>query len=544
MSSNNNSTASRSPTLAAANTKANESDAANKAQSSSDMLDQTASVEQDADSGVAQDISHKTISSSETGIDQASDPITGNQASENAVKDSANSADLHNAAGETTSLDAANDFPLDPAEQTSQPKVHKTKAKKTKRKKQGRKAAATAQNSTVANDTDNAIGQSWDTMQAVADGNGAAAASSKKPQTKKRSTLDEELDKKLQAELKKPAKWGTQVEPIKAADMRDDFKLMGFSSDKIEEMMSTKEPIKVDGATQRPAGGGGMCVANTGPEPTKRRRKPAARGQAKYEPLSIYEEQNWVLFDPLKGFPAFLGGPSTAISRWAQFQPGNQRVLLFNTLTQSVRTQTVPDVLRGKAVNYTDLGPKITGFKPVKSTKKKSAPDATAAEIQEAPALGRGARRNTRELPSSEATNSSPAAGKKRKADAVSSSEPLTSTPASKEATELHPVAGNKRKSEEMASPEENIPSSPPKAPRTLLLRALKGKRTFLPGNYDVISAETAKMPRKRRADRASTVAQVAETEPKERKKRRPGRPKITPTMVENSSSDGKEVVE
>jgi hypothetical protein len=101
--------------------------------------------------------------------------------------------------------------------------------------------------------------------------------------------LDAELDKWLTKENTKRNLWGTQIEPVSALNMRSDFEAMGFDADKVDAMMGTRETLKVDGLTQRPAAGTGKRVPNTGPLPVKKTPKP--KGKGKYEVLKIWADQ-------------------------------------------------------------------------------------------------------------------------------------------------------------------------------------------------------------------------------------------------------------
>jgi len=100
------------------------------------------------------------------------------------------------------------------------------------------------------------------------------------------AVIDTELTKWLTVDKKKPSPWGTQVEAVGPENMADDFKFMGFSSDKVQELLVMKEPVKVDGLTQRVRldTGAGSFVPGTGPEPIKRVRR-----AAKYQDLILFE---------------------------------------------------------------------------------------------------------------------------------------------------------------------------------------------------------------------------------------------------------------
>jgi hypothetical protein len=102
------------------------------------------------------------------------------------------------------------------------------------------------------------------------------------------AVVDAELTKWLTADKKKPTPWGTQVEPICPENMANDFEAMGFSSDKVKELVVMKEPVKVDGLAQMVnlKTGAGSFVPGTGPEPPKRVRR-----AAKYHDLILFEDK-------------------------------------------------------------------------------------------------------------------------------------------------------------------------------------------------------------------------------------------------------------
>ena len=81
--------------------------------------------------------------------------------------------------------------------------------------------------------------------------------------------------------------------------------------------------------------------------------------------ININETLDWVLFDPLEGFPPQLGEPPAFFHGFAKYQPGNTKVLEYNLVNHSVRLKTTPDVLKGMAVHYTNFGPRLVEV-PVK----------------------------------------------------------------------------------------------------------------------------------------------------------------------------------
>jgi hypothetical protein len=138
-------------------------------------------------------------------------------------------------------------------------------------------------------------------------------------------------------------------------------------------------------------------------------------------------------------------------------------------------------------VDYTESGPRIEGWEPIGSTRKKLPPPSPQPEAEaEAPVLGRGAIRRTRI---------------KRKSDEISAAEAPESAPAASPAPE------------EMAAAAGTAPPSPAK----------KVKKEASPP-----AAEESLGP---------VASESVVGEGKQKRKRRPGKPKISAARVENSSS-------
>ena len=225
--------------------------------------------------------------------------------------------------------------------------------------------------------------------------NGKIVANSNGKPESKQETIDQELEKYLKAQKLKPFHWGTQVEPLSNETMSKDFAEIGYSPDTIKALLKQKEPVKVDGLTQRPSAGFGKHVAGTGVSPTKPKKKPSTRGMPKYEALVLFAGQgtfptspssifwqelltdiatDWVLFDPLKGYPEAMGVPPSTATRWERFAPENARILSQNAKTKTIKSQKTPAALRGITVDYTVSGPRIEGWVPIGTTKKTAAP--------------------------------------------------------------------------------------------------------------------------------------------------------------------------
>lgn len=107
-----------------------------------------------------------------------------------------------------------------------------------------------------------------------------------------------------------------------------------------------------------------------------------------------------------------------------------------HTKTKALKSQTVPEALRGKTVDYTPSGPRIADFEPIKKRKKMVvAPEEPAPQEPSAPTLPprESKRLKTAALsPIPEAEEATPTplvavppatAGKKRKAEETTTSE-------------------------------------------------------------------------------------------------------------------------
>ncbi|RMZ15599.1 hypothetical protein D0860_01498, partial [Hortaea werneckii] len=157
--------------------------------------------------------------------------------------------------------------------------------------------------------------------------------------------------------------------------LKSDLKAFGFDAKEVKQLVAKKEPI-VDAQGQRPPHAAGVIVRsdsygsnnswNDGEDGEDRWTGGAGRTTGKngngkgYEHLYLKEGTNWVLFDPLRGWPHFGPfGPPPFLLKWEYYEPGNANLLEFNVISHSVRMRSCPDFLKGKRVVYTKTGPKI-----------------------------------------------------------------------------------------------------------------------------------------------------------------------------------------
>ncbi|KAI7265966.1 hypothetical protein KC343_g2967 [Hortaea werneckii] len=157
--------------------------------------------------------------------------------------------------------------------------------------------------------------------------------------------------------------------------LKSDLKAFGFDAKEVKQLVAKKEPV-VDAQGQRPPHAAGIVVRseshgsnnswNDGEDGEDKWTGRAVRTTGKngngkgYEHLYLKEGTNWVLFDPLRGWPHFGPfGPPPFLLKWEYYEPGNAKLLEFNVISHSVRMRSCPDVLKGKQVVYTKTGPKI-----------------------------------------------------------------------------------------------------------------------------------------------------------------------------------------
>ena len=356
--------------------------------------------------------------------------------------------------------------------------------------------------------------------------NGKIIVNSNGKPERQQHDIDTQVEHFLNRQQNKMFLWGTQVPSVTKESMPKDFEAMGYPSDTVKDLVKRPETLKVDGFMQRFPGGFGKHVAGSGASPPKA-KKPPVRGKGKYEALVLFEDQGkfftsssssfsyehptditteWILFDPLRGYPEVANEPPHAIARRETFEPGNARILVQHKKTKTIKSQATPAALQDRRVDYTGSGPKIEGWAPIASTKKAPSPPPPPPALSPepaaapapapvaaapppppaaAPALGRGAIRKTRLPPASEAAKPSAAPAPPKAAPKKRKAAELSADPAPEQAPEQAPAA-------EAAAEEEP----------------------------------------------AAVESGVGGGEGGQKKKRRPGRPKITPARVENSSSE------
>ncbi|KAK1070891.1 DEAH-box ATP-dependent RNA helicase prp43 [Friedmanniomyces endolithicus] len=122
-----------------------------------------------------------------------------------------------------------------------------------------------------------------------------------------------------------------------AREVKEDLGEMGFTAQRVKQFGGRKETRLPDGQV------------------SKRRLEQAA---------------DWALFDPLRGYPDFLGKeketlkhsePPSIFQQYETYEPGNQRVVEFNIISRSLRLRTTPAMLsEGRMeLQYTSTGPKL-----------------------------------------------------------------------------------------------------------------------------------------------------------------------------------------
>jgi hypothetical protein len=87
----------------------------------------------------------------------------------------------------------------------------------------------------------------------------------------------------------------------------------------------------------------------------------------------------WVVYDPLKHKPIFDKDALLLTVRFAIFQPGNPRLIEYNTKTTSLRIRS-SRIIAGQQINYTANGPIL---EPIEEEESDSELEAAAIATNE-----------------------------------------------------------------------------------------------------------------------------------------------------------------
>ncbi|KAF2773865.1 hypothetical protein EJ03DRAFT_70651 [Teratosphaeria nubilosa] len=160
--------------------------------------------------------------------------------------------------------------------------------------------------------------------------------------------------------------------------VKSDLEGFGFGKKNVGDMMKRKEvsDIYVSGAKEQSAGATEEVEEKKGRDKIQRNAKGKGNsGAPAYEPLFLAEGTNWVLFDPTKGYPSTFKNsnneetvaqaPPAIFQRFETYQPGNARIVEFNTVSRAVRLRSTPAVLVAREVRYERSGPKVVDVVPV-----------------------------------------------------------------------------------------------------------------------------------------------------------------------------------
>lgn len=90
---------------------------------------------------------------------------------------------------------------------------------------------------------------------------------------------------------------------------------------------------------------------------------------------------DWVLFDPLKGFPKEYGEPPRVLAALVRYQAGNERIVEYNLVSHAVRCRSTPGGFEGREVDYTPDGPRLRAA--AENKKRSRAVKATATPAVE-----------------------------------------------------------------------------------------------------------------------------------------------------------------
>jgi len=87
----------------------------------------------------------------------------------------------------------------------------------------------------------------------------------------------------------------------------------------------------------------------------------------------------WVVYDPLKHKPTLDEDALLLTVRFAIFQPGNPRLIEYNTKTTALRIRS-SRIIAGQQIDYTANGPVL---KPLEVEESDSEPEATTSAAKE-----------------------------------------------------------------------------------------------------------------------------------------------------------------
>ncbi|KAK1087063.1 hypothetical protein LTR33_001251 [Friedmanniomyces endolithicus] len=149
-----------------------------------------------------------------------------------------------------------------------------------------------------------------------------------------------------------------------AREVKEDLSEMGFTAQRVKQIGGRKETRLADGQVlkRRLEQAAGMGQG---------RAKREGKGRAKdYEDLRLGKERNWALFDPLRDYPDFQDKekepskhcePPLVFQQYKTYEPGNERIVEFNTISRSLRLRTTPAMLSegNMELQYTSTGPKL-----------------------------------------------------------------------------------------------------------------------------------------------------------------------------------------
>jgi hypothetical protein len=176
------------------------------------------------------------------------------------------------------------------------------------------------------------------------------------------------------------------VRPAGVTDgLQDDLRDMGFTEDKVQELMKKPEriwdPWRGESTKEFIIQQAQIVKEKNGPEAKRRKLL-----EKNYQPVYLKEGSgmsprhanphsmqvlthcsDWALFDTqFHSYPLQRGYDLPAIfKKYERFQTGNKRIIEINLKTHSIRTRATPDSLIQRGIEYLETGPKIIGEEPV-----------------------------------------------------------------------------------------------------------------------------------------------------------------------------------
>ncbi|KAI4747970.1 hypothetical protein E4T50_01711 [Aureobasidium sp. EXF-12298] len=154
---------------------------------------------------------------------------------------------------------------------------------------------------------------------------------------------------------------------LSAKSLTKDLRELGFRKSLIRKFVENPESVKH-----------ATALLKSYSPPSRKPRK------GRYNDLYLRKRSRnplWVVYDPLKHKPIFDKDALLLTVRFAIFQPGNPRLIEYNTKTTSLRIRS-SRIIAGQQINYTANGPVLEALEEEESDSEPE-PATTATSEQE-----------------------------------------------------------------------------------------------------------------------------------------------------------------